>query len=184
MLGKSHVRWPGPLEPFAAVFDEELARLGYTPAGTRRKLEVVAHLSHWLAGRGMTADDIGTETIGEFVAARRAAGYSSQLTEQSLAWMLGYLRGVDAIRPAAAGGPAAGPQLMLERFGSFLAGERGLAGKTRSAHLDSARRFLAAVIRDGAPLSALTAPDLHSCLTPTVCRFSAISVGRTMLPAR
>src|SRR5258708_11301378 len=88
MHSKSHVRWPGPLEPFAAGFGEELARLGYAQAGTRGKLEVAAHLSHWLAGRGMIADDIGTETIGEFVAARRAAGYSSQLTEQSPAGAL------------------------------------------------------------------------------------------------
>ena len=167
MHSKSQVRWSGPLEPFAAGFDAELARLGYTPAGTRRKLEVVAYLSHWLAGRGMTADDIGTETIGEFAAARRAAGYSSQLTGQSLAWMLGYLRGVGAIRPAAASRPAAGPELMLERFGSFLADERGLAGKTRRAHLDSARRFLAAAGPDGEtgrPVSALTAPDVTGFL--------------------
>ena len=51
---KVAVPWSGPLEPFAAGFDAELARLGYTPAGTRRKLEAVAHLSHWLAGRGMS----------------------------------------------------------------------------------------------------------------------------------
>jgi integrase/recombinase XerD len=164
MHSKSHVRWAGPLAPFAAGFDAELARLGYTPAGIKRKREVVAHLNQWLAGRGLTADDIRTETIGEFVAARRAGGYSSQLTEQSLAWMLGYLRGVGAIRPAAAPGPAAGHALMLERFGSFLAGERGLAAKTRSAHLDSARRFLASVIADGQPLSTLTAPDITAFL--------------------
>ena len=60
MHSKSQVRWSGPLEPFAAGFDAELARLGYTPAGTRRKLEAVAHLSCWLAERGMTADDLGT----------------------------------------------------------------------------------------------------------------------------
>ena len=166
MHSKSRVRWSGPLEPFAAGFDAELARLGYTPAGTRRKLEAAAHLSHWLAGRGMAADDIGTETIGEFVAARRAAGYSSQLTGRSLAWMLGYLRGLGAVRPAAAPGPAGAGQL-LERFGAFLADERGLAGKTRGAHLDSARRFLAAAGPDGEsgpPLSALTASDVTAFL--------------------
>src|SRR6516225_2538933 len=149
MHSKSQVQWSGPLEPFAAGFDAELARLGYTPAGTRRKLEAVAHLSHWLAGRGMTADDIGNETIAEFTVARRAAGYSSQLTTRSLAWMLGYLRGLGTIRPAADPGPAAGAGHLLERFGVFLADERGLADKTRGAHLDSARRFLAAVTPDG-----------------------------------
>ena len=48
MHSKSQVKWSGPLEPFAVGFDAELARLGYTPAGTRRKLEAAAHLSQWL----------------------------------------------------------------------------------------------------------------------------------------
>jgi len=77
MHSKSRVRWSGPLEPFAAGLDAELARLGYTPAGTRRKLEAVAHLSCWLAEHGMTTDDIRDEAITEFAAARRAGGYSS-----------------------------------------------------------------------------------------------------------
>jgi integrase/recombinase XerD len=55
----------------------------------------------------------------------------------------------------------------LERFGAFLADERGLADKTRGAHLDSARRFLAAVTPDGEsglPLEYLTAPDVTAFL--------------------
>jgi integrase/recombinase XerD len=167
MHSKSQVGWSGPLEPFAAGFDAELARLGYTPAGTRRKLEAVSHLSHWLAGRGMTADNIDNETIAEFTVARRAAGCSSQLTARSLAWMLGYLRGLGAVRPAAGPGPGAGAGHLLERFGVFLADERGLAGKTRGAHLDSARRFLAAAGRageTGLPLSTLTAWDVTAFL--------------------
>ena len=167
MHSKSQVRWSGPLEPFAAGFDAELARLGYTPAGTRRKLEAVAHLSCWLAERGMTADDLGTEAIAEFAAARRAAGHASQLTGRSLAWMLGYLRELGAVRSAAVPGPAAGTGHLLERFGAFLADERGLAAKTRCAHLDSARRFLAAAGRageTGPPVSALTASDVTAFL--------------------
>jgi site-specific recombinase XerD len=166
MHSKSRVRLSGPLEPFIAGFDAELARLGYTPAGTRRKLEAVAHLSCWLAGRGMTAYDIGTEAIDEFVAARRAAGHASQLTGRSLAWMLDYLRGFGAVRPAEPG-PAAGAGQLLERFGTFLADERGLAAKTRGAHLDSARRFLEAAGRAGEagfPVSTLTASDVTAFL--------------------
>src|ERR1017187_9358934 len=101
MHSKSQVRWAGPLEPFAAGFDAELARLGYTPAGPGGKLRAGAPLSHWAAERSMAADDMGAETIGEFVAARRAAGYTSQLTGQALAWMLYYLRGLGAVPPAA-----------------------------------------------------------------------------------
>jgi integrase/recombinase XerD len=168
MHSKSQVRWAGPLEPFAARFDAELARLGYTPAGTRRKLEAVAHLSHWLAEHGLAADDLGAETIGEFAAARRAAGYASQLTGRSLAWMLDYLRGLGAVPPAAAGtGPATAAGKLLERFGVFLTAGRGLAGKTRRAHLDSARRFLAAAGRageGGPPVGTLTAYDVTGFL--------------------
>jgi len=166
MRSKSQVRWSGPLEPFAAGFDAELARLGYTPAGTRRKLEAVAHLSCWLAERGMTADDLGPETIGAFAEARRAAGHASQLTGRSLAWMLDYLRGLGAVRLAAPG-PAADEGQLLERFRAFLTDERGLAVKTRSAHLDSARWFLSAAGRageTGSPLSALTASDVTAFL--------------------
>lgn len=166
MHSKSRARLSGPLEPFIAGFDAELARLGYTPAGTRRKLEAVAHLSCWLAERGMTAYDIGTEAIDEFVAARRAAGHASQLTGRSLAWMLDYLRGFGAVRPAEPG-PAAGAGQLLERFGTFLADERGLAAKTRGAHLDPARRFLEAAGRAGEaglPVSTLTASDVTAFL--------------------
>ena len=67
MHSKSRVWLSGPLEPFTAGFDAELARLGYTPAGTRRKLEAVAHLSHWLAGRGMTAGDIEAPCLLPFL---------------------------------------------------------------------------------------------------------------------
>jgi integrase/recombinase XerD len=166
MHSKSQVSWAGPLVPFAAGFDAELARLGYTPAGTRRKLEAAAHLSHWLAGRGLAVGAVGAETIGEFAAARRAAGYTSQLTGQSLAWMLDYLCSLGVVPAApAAPGPAAGG--LLERLGVFLTAERGLAGKTCRAHLDLARRFLAAGGRageGGPPVSALTASDVTAFL--------------------
>ena len=49
----------------------------------------------------------------------------------------------------------------------FLADERGLAAKTRGAHLDSARRFLAAAGRAGEaglPVSTLTASDVTAFL--------------------
>jgi integrase/recombinase XerD len=170
MHNESRVRsaLAGPLEPYAAGFGKELARLGYTAAGIRRKFEVVAHLSRWLGERGMTAGGIETETISEFVADRRAAGYPSQLTGRSLTWMLDYLRGIGAVRPAAAGPePVTVAGQLLGRFGVFLTAERGLASKTRSAHLDSAGRFLAAcgmAGEAGPPVSTLTASDVTSFL--------------------
>jgi site-specific recombinase XerD len=80
--------------------------------------------------------------------------------------MLDDLRGFGAVRPAEPG-PAAGAGQLLERFGTFLADERGLAAKTRGAHLDSARRFLEAAGRAGEaglPVSTLTASDVTAFL--------------------
>jgi len=116
----------------------------------------------------MTAGDLETGTIGEFVAERRSAGYRSQLTGRSLTWMLAYLRGIGAVRPGAASPePATVTGRLLERFGVFLTAERGLASKTHGAHLNSARRFLAAcgiVGEAGPPVSTLTASDVTSWL--------------------
>ena len=80
--------------------------------------------------------------------------------------MLYYLRDLGAVQPTAPE-PAADEGQLLERFRAFLADERGLAAKTRSAHVDSARRFLAAAGRageTGPPLSALTASDVTAFL--------------------
>ena len=81
----------------------------------------------------MTADDIGDETIGEFAAARRAAGYSSQLTGQSLAWMLGYLRGLGAV-PAGDGPRSGGGR------GAAAGAVRGVPGRRARACGQDARR--------------------------------------------
>jgi integrase/recombinase XerD len=43
------VRVVGALEPYAAGFGAELARSGYTFLSARGQLELVAHLSRWLA---------------------------------------------------------------------------------------------------------------------------------------
>ena len=95
--------------------------------------------------------------------------------------MLGYLRELGAVRSAAVPGPAASTGHLLERFGAFLADERGLAAKTRCAHLDSARRFLAAVGRageTGPPVSALTASDVTAFLAG-MARVQAPGTRRT-----
>lgn len=158
----------GPLGPYAAGLELELVRLGYTPAGIKRKFEVVRHLSRWLGERGMIAGEIEAAAIADFTAERRAAGYRCQLTGRSLTWMLDYLRGIGAVRPVP---PAAAPMTvtgqLLDRFGLFLTAERGLAAKTCRSHLNSACRFLAACQitgESGASVGSLTAAQVTSWL--------------------
>ncbi len=47
------VRVGGPLEPYAAGFVVELARLGYTPLSAANQMRVMAHLSCWLAAQNV-----------------------------------------------------------------------------------------------------------------------------------
>ena len=47
MHSTSPVVVPGPLAPFAAGFDAELARLGYTPDSAYGQLRLAAELSAW-----------------------------------------------------------------------------------------------------------------------------------------
>src|SRR6266487_4279156 len=105
MDGAVGVRVAGPLAPYASGFGAELARVGYTRLSVRGQLGLVAHLSRWLAGEGLDAAALCEATVDAFLAARRAAGYTGLLTPK-------------ALRP------------LLERYRSYLTGERGLGAET------------------------------------------------------
>ena len=49
-------RVDGPLAPYAAGFQAELERLGYTPLTAATHVRLMAHLSRWLAREGAEAD--------------------------------------------------------------------------------------------------------------------------------
>ena len=76
MHSTSPVVVPGPLAPFAAGFDAELARLGYTPDSAYGQLRLAAEFSAWLAGAGIGLPEVTAETLEVFVAGRRAGGHS------------------------------------------------------------------------------------------------------------
>ena len=87
MRDPSRVRVDGPLEPFASGFTAELAGLGYKPTSAALQLRLLAHVSRWLAGGGLTADDLTADVVGRFVAARRAAGHTTYSSDRALAAM-------------------------------------------------------------------------------------------------
>lgn len=65
----------GPLVPFVASFREELAEKGYG-SGATSQLQLMAHLSRWLAGRDLGAGDLTAALVEEFAGERRRAGYT------------------------------------------------------------------------------------------------------------
>ena len=54
MANPDRVRTIGPLSAFSSGFAAELVRLGYRPNAAANQLQLMAHLSRWLAQRGLT----------------------------------------------------------------------------------------------------------------------------------
>ena len=136
-------RVAGPLEPYRAGFESALADMGYTALSAANQVGVMRHLSLWLEGRGLTASDLAPVLVQEYLADRRASGYTCWLSVRGLTPLLTYLRGVGAVpepAPPALSGPL---DELADRYRRYLAGERGLVPATVRYYLADARQFLA-----------------------------------------
>lgn len=169
MSGVLGVRFSGPLAIYAAGFTDELGRQGYNPVtGIRGQLFLIAHLSRWLAERGLGPAALGApEVVEEFFAGRREVGYANYRTVKALVPLLGYLRGLEVVAPprVAELTPA---QALLERYRAYLTGERGLAATTARGYIDAVRHFVAdRVIDDDHGLAGLTAAEVTAFVVAT-----------------
>ena len=175
----SRVAMSGPLTPFAAGFAGELARRGHAPGVVAVHLRLMAHLSRWLEARALGPADLGPSAVGSFVAVRRAAGCSSGRTAGSLAPLLGYLRAVGAAptpQAAAAQGPV---DVLIARYGAYLARERGLARATIERNAELVRPFLDGLVQAGQlSLGGLTAAEVSAFMVQR-CRGRPSRAGGT-----
>jgi integrase/recombinase XerD len=64
------VQMSGPLSIFAAGFLEELLGRGYRPGTAAKQLQLMAHLSRWMAAHDLELDDLRTVEIERFVQER------------------------------------------------------------------------------------------------------------------
>jgi integrase/recombinase XerD len=134
-------RVQGPLAPYAAGFVVELVKRGYGPRSVRGQLELMAHLSRWLAEQDLESGALTQEAAERFLAVRRARGVSLR-SWRALGPLVVYLRGLGVVpeRGAAADTPV---ERLLADYRDYLLRERGLrAGSV--AHCERvARLFLA-----------------------------------------
>jgi integrase/recombinase XerD len=142
MNDPSRVRVSGPLAAYRDGFAEELAKQGYTAGSAQHQVQLMAHLSRWLDSRGLGAADLTADRAREFLAVRRADGYTLELSERGMAPLLDYLRGhgVTPVPPEPAACTAA--ELLVEDYRRYLVSEQGLAQSTVRAYLGTARLFL------------------------------------------
>jgi integrase/recombinase XerD len=186
MVIVARVRFRGPLEPYAQGFADELLRQGYLPkSGVRDQLFFVSHLSRWLAGEGRELSALACpEVVGAFLAERRRLGYFSRRTGKALVPLLEYLHQLGVV--ARAPQPELTPtEALLERYRSYLVGERGLAATTARSYSDTVRPFVAGHEVDGEPrLDGLSAAGVTKFVVGACAGQTRSSAKRTVTALR
>ena len=133
----------GPLKPYECGFEAMFADAGYTPLSRRNLVVLMRHLSAWLAARGLGAADLTPGVVGEFLAFRRADGYTHFLSSRGLTPLLTYLRGLGVTPAPAVPVPEGLLGDLVERYRRYLVVERGLTSAAVCRYLPEARLFLA-----------------------------------------
>jgi len=156
----------GPLARYAGGYGSWLAARGYSRWAIAHRLWQLELLSRWLEREGLSPGELTAERVEGFLAARRAAGYSTWLSVRSTALPLEYLRGVEVV-PAVREGAEVGDPLerVLADYRCYLFDERALRERTVLGYMQVARLFLDGVMEaDGSGLEHLTAADVSSFL--------------------
>ena len=174
-----NVRMSGPLQPFAAGFVVELVRQGYTPGSAGTQVRLMAHLSRWLSGQGLDAAGVSPSVLRRFLLARRTAGYRLLRSPQALTPLMGYLRGLGVV-PADVVVQASGPaDVALERFRTYLRGERGLTAAAARGYVDLVAPFVAGRVQgEVLALQDLGAGDVSAFMLAQAGRFSPKTMQR------
>ena len=116
--------------------------MGYTPLSAANQLRLMAHASRWLAAEGIGPEELGTERVGEFLKARRSAGYTGWLSNRGLSPMVSYLRRLGAAPSAVEQAPVTPLDVLLKDYRDYLVRERGLVAATVQQYTKEARLFL------------------------------------------
>jgi len=148
MSHPSRVRVTGPLASFAEGFASELAKQGYQLNAAANQLQLLAHLSRWLATKRLDATTLTASLLNEFLAARRSQGYTLWLSPKALAPLVGYLRGLGFVVPEVK--PALSPaEALLACYRRYLLDRRGLVATSARGYVDMVRPFVETRVLDG-----------------------------------
>ena len=148
MSDPSRVRITGPLVSFRDGFAAELSKQGYRPNAAANQLQLLGHLSRWLASRRLDATMLTVSVLGEFLDARRAQGYTLWLSTKALGPLLSYLRsiGIEVANAPVAASPG---EALLSRYRRHLLDVRGLVATSARGYVDMVRPFVATRVVDG-----------------------------------
>jgi hypothetical protein len=162
MANPDRVRVTGLLAAFKDGFAAELVRQGYRPNAVACQLQLMAHLSRWMALRGVGLAGLTAPVMAEFLTARRNAGYVLWLSPKALAPLMTHLRRRAVSWPERDPVVTDPVELSLSRYRDYLVGERGLSPHTAVTYAVLLRAFLEGRRGDdgGLDVGSLTAADV------------------------
>jgi site-specific recombinase XerD len=138
-----------------------LTERGYRPWSVVTNLQLLAHLSRWLARQDLAPGELTLPQVERFLATRRAEGHTHYLSPRGVSALLCYLRGLGVVPeplPQMANSPV---EELLGAFRRYLLLERGLVATTVYRYEVVARQFLAEWAGDGdLNLEELAAADV------------------------
>lgn len=149
-------------------------RLPDTLHSASNQLQLMAHASRWLADSGLCVEALSSAGVEEFLAHRRAEGYTLWLSAKAMVPMLDYLRDLGVAPIPTSAVPATEAAQLHEHYRAYLVEERGLAAGTIAGYLHVARLFFSARAADSElRLERLTAGEvtefvLAECSTRSV----------------
>jgi integrase/recombinase XerD len=169
-----HVRVRGPLAPYAAGFEEDLAQQGYRSASDH--LYVMAQLSRWMGSEKLGAADLSASGVEEFVRWRTASGYVSLVSSTRLSRLIDFLVRIGAARPLEPAVVRSPVESLIERYSFYLVQERGFQADSVRVYVDVARLFLSWLSADGDL-------DLEAVTPAEVTRFVLVECHRLRVAA-
>jgi hypothetical protein len=175
----------GPLSAFAGGFLEDLIRRGYRPGTAAKQLQLMAHLSGWLAARDLEPAALSSVEIARFVEQRRAS-HSQLASARGPQALLGYLRGLGVVAPAGSREAPTPAGALLDRYAAYLLVRRGVSPSTVRNYCNHARAFLAdrERIADDLALEALDPAAINEYVLRESRRVSVSSTQAAALALR
>jgi integrase/recombinase XerD len=172
----------GSLALYAAGYGSWLSSRGYSRWTVSHRLWQLDLLSRWLEREGLSPAELTLERVREFLAARRAAGYSSWLSVRSTVLPLEYLRELGVVPAQTALMVVEDPlERLLVDYGRYLLEERGLTEHTVFArYVPAARLFLTSRVgADALALERLGGVDV-SLFLAAECPKRSVSAARDL----
>jgi len=146
------------------------------------QMQLMAHVSRWLAAEGLLAQDLTPVRVGDFLRARRAAGYRDLLSHRGLVPLMGYLTKLGVVSPPPATVPTP-MDLLVGSYARHLVVDRGLAPKTVATYTKLARDVLAYWgNRKGWELAGVSAGDV-SAFVIGECRQRSVPSAKALVSA-